>query len=126
MHYYLGVAYSKGNALDKAVAHLRPRSPATSTDEDARYPARVGARSRGPVGARRAREYERFATAHPQSPSRGVRDARGARTLARMPAHAPAVERSKPATRARTAGAAEGRPSRQQSRRDAGVAAPSD
>ena len=87
MHYLLGLAYGSKNQLDKAVTHLQAAVDGDVTDDDARFQLasvldRVGqwAKARG--------EYDKFATAHPQSPN-AVFAMRRSATLARMPATAP-------------------------------------
>src|SRR6185436_10532201 len=64
IHYYLGVAYAR-TELDKAIAHLQQAVGGEVEQDDARFQlASVLDRS----GALARAEYDRFATAHPQSP----------------------------------------------------------
>jgi tetratricopeptide (TPR) repeat protein len=66
MHYYLGVAYARTD-LDKAGAHLQAAIAGEVDQDDARFQlASVLDRSGAYLQART--EYDRFATAHPQSP----------------------------------------------------------
>jgi tetratricopeptide (TPR) repeat protein len=67
MHYYLGVAYAKTNALDKAITHLRAAVEGDVNVEDARFHYASALDRIGEWGRAKA-EYERFATAHPMSP----------------------------------------------------------
>ena len=87
MHYLVGVAYSKGNQLDKAVPHLAAAVSGNVADEDARFQLASALDRAGQWGRARS-EYDKFATAHPQSPS-AVFAMRRSATLARMPANAP-------------------------------------
>ncbi len=84
MHYYLGVAYAKLGDLAKATTHLDAAIAADVDQEDARFQlASVLDRSTAYVRARA--EYDRFATAHPQSPL-AVFAMRRSATLAHLPA----------------------------------------
>jgi tetratricopeptide (TPR) repeat protein len=65
MHYYLGIAYAK-TELDKAVAHLQAAVAGEVDQDDARFQLASALDRSGVFGAARA-EYDRFATAHPQS-----------------------------------------------------------
>jgi tetratricopeptide (TPR) repeat protein len=66
LHYYLGVAYAKSE-LDKSIAHFQAALAGDVDQEDARFQlASVLDRSGAYPQART--EYDRFATAHPQSP----------------------------------------------------------
>jgi tetratricopeptide (TPR) repeat protein len=85
--YYLGVAYAKGNQLEKAIGHLQAAVDGGATQDDARFQL-ASALDRGGAFARARAEYERYATAHPQSPL-AVFAMRRAATLAQMPAVAP-------------------------------------
>jgi hypothetical protein len=85
--YYLGVAYAKGNQLEKAIGHLQGAVDGGAAQDDARFQL-ASALDRGGAYARARAEYERYATAHPQSPL-AVFAMRRAATLAQMPAVAP-------------------------------------
>jgi tetratricopeptide (TPR) repeat protein len=86
MHYYLGVAYARTD-LARATAHLQAALAGDVDQDDARFQlASVLDRSGGYVQARA--EYDRFATAHPQSPLAMFAMRRSA-TLARMPGPPP-------------------------------------
>jgi len=87
MHYYLGVAYAKANDLVKAVNHLQFAIVADGEHDDARFQL-ASALDRSGQYARARGEYDRFATAHPQS-SLAVFAMRRSGTLARLPAVAP-------------------------------------
>ena len=87
MHYYLGVAYAKANDLVKAIDHLQFAIVADGEHDDARFQL-ASALDRSGQYARARGEYDRFATAHPQS-SLAVFAMRRSGTLARMPAVAP-------------------------------------
>ncbi len=89
MHYYLGVAYAKGNDLDKAQTHLGAAVAADVDQEDARFQL-ASVLDRAGLFPRARAEYDRFATAHPQSPL-SVYAMRRSATLARMPALPPVV-----------------------------------
>ncbi len=86
IHYYLGVAYAKTD-LDKAISHLQAAIAEDVDQEDARFQLASVLDRRGAFAQARA-EYDRFATAHPQSPL-AVFAMRRSATLARMPAVAP-------------------------------------
>lgn len=87
MRYFLGVAYAKANELDKAIALLGAALAADVDQEDARFQL-ASALDRAGQYARARTEYDRFATAHPQS-GLAVFAMRRSATLARMPATAP-------------------------------------
>lgn len=87
MHYLVGIAYSKRNQLDKAVAHLSAAVTGDVADEDARFQL-ASALDRAGQWAKARGEYDKFATAHPQSSYAAFAMRRSA-TLARMPASAP-------------------------------------
>ncbi|MCX5743157.1 MAG: hypothetical protein NT062_11755 [Proteobacteria bacterium] len=83
MHYYLGIAYAKENELDKAVTHLQAAAASDVDQEDARFQL-ASALDRAGQYPRARSEYDRFATAHPQS-QLAVFAMRRSATLARMP-----------------------------------------
>ncbi len=87
MHYFLGIAYAKLGTLDKSVAHLQTSVVADVEHDDARFQLASALDRSGQYAKARA-EYDRFATAHPQSPF-AVFAMRRSATLARMPAVAP-------------------------------------
>ena len=95
MHYYLGVAYAKGNAFDKAIAHLEAAIASDVDQEDARFQLASALDRSGQWGKARA-EYDRFATAHPLS-QLAVFAMRRSATLARMPAVQPPPGQAVPA-----------------------------
>jgi tetratricopeptide (TPR) repeat protein len=95
MHYLLGIAYAKQNALDKAITHLTAAVAGNVADEDAHFQL-ASALDRAGQWAKARAEYERFATAHPQS-KEAVFATRRSATLARMPAQGPWIQK-KPAT----------------------------
>jgi tetratricopeptide (TPR) repeat protein len=84
MRYFLGIAYAKGNQLDKAIAHLQGAVVVETDQEDVRFQL-ASALDRSGAYAKARIEYDRFATAHPQSPLALFAMRRSA-TLARMPA----------------------------------------
>jgi tetratricopeptide (TPR) repeat protein len=90
MHYLLGVAYAKANALDKAIPHLDAAVAGNVADEDAHYQL-ASALDRAGRWAKARAEYDKFATAHPQSAQAPFATRRSA-TLARMPAQGPWVQ----------------------------------
>jgi tetratricopeptide (TPR) repeat protein len=98
MHYYLGVAYAKANDLVKAINHLQVAIVADGDHDDARFQL-ASALDRSGQYARARGEYNRFATAHPQS-SLAVFAMRRSGTLARMPAVAPQPPAPAPANAA--------------------------
>jgi tetratricopeptide (TPR) repeat protein len=83
MHYYLGIAYAK-TELAKAAAHLQAAVAGDVDQEDARFQL-ASVLDRGGAYAQARTEYDRFATAHPQSPFAMFAMRRSA-TLARLPA----------------------------------------
>jgi tetratricopeptide (TPR) repeat protein len=86
IHYYLGVVYAKSE-IEKSIAHLQAAIAGDVDQDDARFQlASVLDRSGSYAQARV--EYDRFATAHPQSPLAMFAMRRSA-TLARLPASAP-------------------------------------
>jgi tetratricopeptide (TPR) repeat protein len=97
IHYLLGVAYAKANALDKAIPHFDAAVAGNVADEDAHFQL-ASALDRAGQWAKARAEYDKFATAHPQSPQAAFATRRSA-TLARMPAQGPWVQPApKPAT----------------------------
>ena len=98
MHYYLGVAYAR-TELDKAVSHLQAAVTGEVDQEDARFQLASALDRMGQLGKARA-EYDRFATAHPQS-QLAVFAMRRSATLARMPAVVPAAAMQAPPAVAR-------------------------
>jgi tetratricopeptide (TPR) repeat protein len=84
MRYFLGVAYAKTGSLDKAIAHLEAALAADVEHLDARFHLASALDRRG-AHARARVEYDRFATAHPQS-QLAVYALRRSAALARMPA----------------------------------------
>ncbi|HLL24570.1 MAG TPA: tetratricopeptide repeat protein [Kofleriaceae bacterium] len=86
MRYYLGVAYAKSGQLAKAVAQLEPALVGEAEHEDVRFQLASALDRLGQYAKARA-EYDRFATAHPQSAFAAFAMRRSA-TLARMPAQA--------------------------------------
>jgi tetratricopeptide (TPR) repeat protein len=101
IHYYLGVGYAR-SVPDKAVTHLEAAIAGEVDQDDARFQlASVLDRSGAYVQARA--EYDRFATAHPQSPL-AVFALRRSAALSRLPAAAPASS-SEPAPPGPTASA---------------------
>jgi tetratricopeptide (TPR) repeat protein len=87
MHYLVGMAYSKGNQLDKAASHLSAAVSGDVAEEDARFQL-ASVLDRAGQWAKARGEYDKFATAHPQSPN-AVFAMRRSATLTRMPAIAP-------------------------------------
>lgn len=87
MHYYLGVAYSKSGSLDNAITHLQAAVAGDVDADDARFHLASALDRAGQWGKAKV-EYDRFATAHPQSSNAAFAMRRGA-TLARAPAVAP-------------------------------------
>lgn len=81
IHYYLGVAYAR-TELDKAVAHLQQATAGNVDQEDARFQLASALDRSGAFALARA-EYDRYATAHPQSPFAAFALRRSA-TLARF------------------------------------------
>jgi len=87
MHYYLGVAYAKAGTFDKAIANIETALSGDVDQEDARFQLASALDRSGAWGKART-EYDRFATAHPQSQLAPFAMRRSA-TLARMPAVQP-------------------------------------
>ena len=99
IHYLIGLAQLRANEVDKAVPHLEIAVGGDVGDDDARFQLASALDRVGQWSKARA-EYDRFATAHPQSPSAAGAMRRSA-TLARMPPLAPWVPApgaAKPAT----------------------------
>jgi hypothetical protein len=90
MRYFLGIAYAKGGALDKAISYLQAAIAADVEHDDARFQL-ASALDRSGAYAKARTEYDKFATAHPQSQF-SVFAMRRSATLARMPANAPAPD----------------------------------
>ena len=67
IRYYLGVAYAKTAQLDKAVTHLTAALAGEAQHADVRFHL-ASALDRSGQHAKARVEYDRFATAHPQSP----------------------------------------------------------
>ncbi|HEY5936142.1 MAG TPA: hypothetical protein VIU61_15940 [Kofleriaceae bacterium] len=86
MHYYLGVAYSKKNVLDKAITHLELAAVEEKDHVDVRFHL-ASALDRKAEYVKARTEYDRFATGHPQSPFAAYAMRRSA-TLSRIPATA--------------------------------------
>jgi hypothetical protein len=87
MHYYLGVAASKANAFDSAIAHLQAAVDGNVDLEDARFHLASVLDRAGQWGKAKI-EYDRFATAHPMSSYTWYASRRGG-ALSRMPAVRP-------------------------------------
>ncbi len=87
MRYFLGIAYAKTNALDKAIAYLQAALDADVEHEDARFQL-ASALDRNGAYARARTEYDKFATAYPQSQF-SVYAMRRSAALAKLPANAP-------------------------------------
>ena len=92
MRYYLGVAFAKAGDLDKAIPMLT--AAAEVDQEDARFQLASALDRKGEVVKARA-EYDRFATAHPQS-QLAVFAMRRSATLAHTPPAPPVVAPAKP------------------------------
>lgn len=88
MRYYLGVAYAKTGALDKAIEQLQAAVDANVDVEDARFHLASALDRAGQWGKAKI-EYDRFATAHPMSSYAAFAMRRGA-ALDRFPPVAPA------------------------------------
>jgi tetratricopeptide (TPR) repeat protein len=86
IHYYLGVAYAR-TELDKAIAHLQAAIAGDVDQDDARFQL-ASVLDRSGAWAQARAEYDRFATAHPQS-QLAVFAMRRSATLMRLPAVAP-------------------------------------
>jgi len=89
VHYLLGVAHAKANALDQAIVHLQAAVSGNVAEDDARYQLASVLDRAGQWGKARA-EYDRFATAHPQL-GLAVFAMRRSAALARLPAVAPVM-----------------------------------
>jgi tetratricopeptide (TPR) repeat protein len=96
MHYYLGVAYSKQGALDKALPHLQAAVEGEVDVDDARFHYASALDRAGEWGRAKA-EYERFATAHPMS-AHTTFATRRSWGLARLPEVAPKKANAPPTT----------------------------
>jgi hypothetical protein len=94
MRYFLGIAYAKAGTLDKAVAYLQQALDADVEHDDARFQL-ASALDRAGAYARARAEYDRFATAFPQSQFTGYATRRSA-ALARLPANAPPADAKPP------------------------------
>ena len=94
IHYYLGVAYAR-TEIDKAISHLQAAIAGDVDQDDARFQLASVLDRSGAYAQARA-EYDRFATAHPQS-QLAVFAMRRSATLARLPAAKPSVPTSRPA-----------------------------
>ena len=81
MRYFLGIAYAKENKLDKAVAYLEAAVAGDVEHDDARFQL-ASALDRAGQYVRARAEYDRFATAFPQSQFTGFATRRSA-TLGR-------------------------------------------
>lgn len=95
LHYLAGVALAKNGELDRSITHLQAAAATDATDEDVRFQLAAALDRAGQWGKARG-EYDRFATAHPQSPF-AVFAMRRSATLARMPAVAPPPGATPPA-----------------------------
>lgn len=87
MHYYLGVAASKASDYDTAITHLQAAVDGNVDLEDARFHLASVLDRAGQWGKAKV-EYDRFATAHPQSKYTWYATRRGG-ALTRMPAVRP-------------------------------------
>jgi len=85
LHYYLGLGYARSD-LDKAIAHLQAAIAGNVEQDDARFQL-ASALDRSGAYAQARAEYDRFATAHPQS-QLAVFAMRRSATLARVVAPA--------------------------------------
>jgi tetratricopeptide (TPR) repeat protein len=94
IHYYLGVAYAR-TELDKALSHLQAAIAGEVEQDDARFQLASVLDRSGAWGQARA-EYDRFATAHPQS-QLAVLAMRRSASLARVPLALPAGTGAAPA-----------------------------
>jgi tetratricopeptide (TPR) repeat protein len=83
LHYLLGIAHAKSAELDKAISHLDTAISLDVSDDDARFQL-ASALDRAGQWQRARVEYDRFATAHPQSQFAMFAMRRSA-TLARPP-----------------------------------------
>ncbi len=96
MRYFLGIAYAKTNALDKAIAYLQAALDGDVEHEDARFQL-ASALDRSGAYARARTEYDKFATAYPQSQF-SVYAMRRSAALAKLPANAPPESKTDAAT----------------------------
>jgi len=96
MRYFLGIAYAKTGALDKAIAYLQAALDADVEHEDARFQL-ASALDRNGAYARARTEYDKFATAYPQSQF-SVYAMRRSAALAKLPANAPPESKTDAAT----------------------------
>jgi tetratricopeptide (TPR) repeat protein len=90
MRYFLGIAYAKGTQLDKAIPYLQAALDADVEHDDVRFHL-ASALDRSGAYAKARTEYDKFATAFPQSQF-AVYAMRRSSTLAKMPANAPPPE----------------------------------
>jgi len=67
MHYLIGVTQLRLGVIDAAVSHLELAAIGDSVDDDVRFQL-ASALDRAGQAARARSEYDRFASAHPQSP----------------------------------------------------------
>jgi tetratricopeptide (TPR) repeat protein len=86
IHYYLGVAYAR-TELDKALIHLQAAVAGDVDQDDARFQL-ASVLDRSGAWAQARAEYDRFATAHPQS-QLAVFAMRRSASLSRVPLAAP-------------------------------------
>lgn len=103
MRYFLGIAYAKGNQLDKAITYLQAALDGEVEHEDARFQL-ASALDRSGAYARARTEYDKFATAYPQSQF-SVYAMRRSAALARLPANAAPESKTDAATDAAKADA---------------------
>jgi tetratricopeptide (TPR) repeat protein len=88
IHYYLGVAYAR-TELDKALTHLQAAVAGDVDQDDARFQL-ASVLDRSGAWAQARAEYDRFATAHPQS-QLAVFAMRRSASLSRVPLAVPAA-----------------------------------
>jgi hypothetical protein len=86
IHYYLGIAYAKSD-LQRAITHFQAAIAGDVNQDDVRFQLASVLDRSGALALARV-EYDRFATAHPQSPM-AVFAMRRSATLARLPATLP-------------------------------------
>ena len=122
MHYLLGLAYAGKNQLDKAIPQLQAAVDGDVSEDDARFQL-ASALDRAGQWAKARGEYDKFATAHPQSSSAAFAMRRSA-TLARMPATAPWNGPAKPAAPAAAPAKAPAKPPAPAAAGSAATAAP--
>lgn len=84
MRYFLGIAHAKGGSLEKSISYLQTALDAEVEHEDARFQL-ASALDRSGASAKARIEYDKFATAHPQSQF-AVYAMRRSAALARLPA----------------------------------------